>query len=388
MVVVVLGAGIGGLSTAHYLLKSQAHKVIVVEATNRVGGWIYSEKQSNRVIFEQGPRTLRPKGEAGINTLKLIQELGLANDIRPIRSSAPAARNRFVYINSKLYTLPTGLKPLVRAVPPFTKPLIHGLWHDLTSVPKYVADDSIYNFVKRRFGKEFADYLISPLICGICGGDAKQISVKFLLNKFFEKEQEYGSVIKHYLRPWNWKIIGKYNFKEFSKMIFETKFEDDVWKWITNKDHRRSVRKRNGKATLDDLSVKAQREKWSSYSFGEGLEMLPLALEEKVRVAGGTFMMNSQPIKLDLRERRLIFRDEEISFDFIVGAIPPYYLAPLLREDNFALSKLLSDIPHATIITVNLLYKKKLLDIQGFGFLVPPSENLPILGEYDCTQCR
>jgi oxygen-dependent protoporphyrinogen oxidase len=378
MTVVVLGGGIGGLSTAYYLLRSRAHKVVLVEATNRVGGWITSEKQPDGVILEQGPRTLRPRGESGLNTLKLIQDLGLTHDIRPIRSSAPAAKNRYVYADKKLYALPTGLKPIFRAVPPFSKPLSRALWHDFNRVPKYVHDDSIYNFVERRFGKEFADYLISPLICGICGGDAKQISVKFLLNSFFEKEQMYGSVVKHYLRPWNWKIIANYNFIELLKFIFDTRFEKDVWNWMINKE--KSWKPKRSITSGNDLAKKAKKEKWSSYTFAEGLETLPRALEEKIRGAGGTIMMNSKPIKLDLRERRLIFHNSEITFDFIVGALPPYSLAPLLHEDNYALSELLLRIPHTSIITVNLVYKKKLLNIDGFGFLVPPSENLPILG--------
>lgn len=42
--------------------------------------------------------------------------------------------------------------------------------------PKHCEDDSIYDFVCRRFGKELADFAIDPLVRGICAGDARQIS--------------------------------------------------------------------------------------------------------------------------------------------------------------------------------------------------------------------
>ena len=53
MTVVILGAGIGGLSTAYYLLKKQAQKIILLEASNRVGGWIRSDHFESGVILEQ-----------------------------------------------------------------------------------------------------------------------------------------------------------------------------------------------------------------------------------------------------------------------------------------------------------------------------------------------
>ena len=37
-------------------------------------------------------------------------------------------------------------------------------------------DDSIYEFVKRRFGRDLADFAIDPMVRGICAGDARQIS--------------------------------------------------------------------------------------------------------------------------------------------------------------------------------------------------------------------
>ncbi|XP_026683155.1 uncharacterized protein LOC103514361, partial [Diaphorina citri] len=64
---------------------------------------------------------------------------------------------------------------------PFSKPLIFSILHDLTTktVPK--TDESIYDFVSRRFGSEVADYARG---------------VNFLMAKLFELEQLHGGVIK------------------------------------------------------------------------------------------------------------------------------------------------------------------------------------------------
>lgn len=343
MTVVILGAGIGGLTTAYYLLKLTNYKIIVVESSNRIGGWIRSERYPNGLILEQGARTLRPKGEPGLNTLNLIDELKLSNCIQPILSKDPAAKNRFIYVNGKLHILPSSLLSIFRKVPPFSKSLFSSIFHDLRSKAKYVEDDSIYEFVKRRFGKEVADYAISPLICGICGGDAKSISVNFLLSDFFDNEQEYGSVIKGLIRPWNWK-----------------KKHDLI---------------------LSDTAKRALKEKWSSYSITGGLETLPQALSTQLEENGVTIMKNSTAHKLNFRKKMILINENEMPFDFIVNTLPTYSFVNLIYKDHFhILGKELLKIPYTSIITVNLVYQKEVLNLNGFGFLVPPSENLPILG--------
>lgn len=75
MKVAVLGGGISGLSCAYYLLKHGAEKlsqVLLVEASNRVGGWIDTKRFDDGVIFELGPKSIRPVGINGKNTLLLV----------------------------------------------------------------------------------------------------------------------------------------------------------------------------------------------------------------------------------------------------------------------------------------------------------------------------
>lgn len=343
MTVVILGGGIGGLSTAHYLTKLTKHKIIVIEGSNRLGGWIRSVRHPSGLILEQGPRTLRPRTATGLNTLDLIDDLNLSSRIRPILSSHPAAKNRFVYVNGQLHKLPSSLLSMFRKTPPFSKALIRAFAHDLFAKPKYVDDDTIYNFTKRRFGQEIADYAISPLICGICGGDAKHISVNFLMSEFFEKEQKYKSVIRGIAAPWRWKPKKKVKH--------------------------------------GDSATRAVKEKWSSYSMHEGLETLPQTLGDSLEKNDVEIIKNCQADEINLYKKFVRANGNEITFDHLVSTLPAFVVAQLLYKNHYYyLSRELLYIPYVSIITVNLVYKKSVLNIDGFGFLTPPSENLPILG--------
>ena len=106
----ILGGGVSGLAAAHYLLKhpkvsSKVTKIVVLEAAQRVGGWIQTTTLSDGVTYEHGPRTVRPAGPAGINTLSLISEIGLEKDVKPILFGHPTAKNRNIYVDGQVWPL-------------------------------------------------------------------------------------------------------------------------------------------------------------------------------------------------------------------------------------------------------------------------------------------
>ena len=71
--VAVLGGGISGLSAAWNLTKtSTTVKVVLYEASRRVGGWISSERTNNGAVFELGPRSLRTAGASARTTMELV----------------------------------------------------------------------------------------------------------------------------------------------------------------------------------------------------------------------------------------------------------------------------------------------------------------------------
>ncbi len=71
----VLGGGITGLASAYYLSRKPDIQVTLFEAENRLGGWLRSvsvDVPDGKVLFEQGPRTLRPNPPNGFVTLDLV----------------------------------------------------------------------------------------------------------------------------------------------------------------------------------------------------------------------------------------------------------------------------------------------------------------------------
>ncbi len=74
--IAILGGGITGLASAHFLSKSLPNaKITLFEASSRLGGWLHSRQvdvDNGKVVFEQGPRNLRPKVPNGLITLDLV----------------------------------------------------------------------------------------------------------------------------------------------------------------------------------------------------------------------------------------------------------------------------------------------------------------------------
>jgi oxygen-dependent protoporphyrinogen oxidase len=57
-------------------------------------------------------------------------------------------------------------------------------------------DESIGDFVRRRFGAEAVDYLAEPLLAGIHAGDVDQLSMRALFPRLVDAERQAGSVVR------------------------------------------------------------------------------------------------------------------------------------------------------------------------------------------------
>lgn len=360
---IILGGGIGGLSAAYYLLQqsAQSHAPLLFEASNRFGGWIKTEfpTADKKVRFEIGPRTLRPKGIEGVNTLALCSELNLNDSILAIPSKHPAAKNRLLAVNNELCLLPSSLFGLFKTIPPFKAPIIYGLTHDLSHsyVGKPLTDDSMYNFVERRFGTDIAKYLISSMICGICAGDAKEISVKFLLKDLFEYEQKYGSVVKGLYR----KTVERWSKKNAKD----------------EKSTATSVEKCH-------LVQRSLAERWSVYSLNEGLEKLPHTLAQRLTQNGVKLNSNAKCEHMQFNSdggATISVNGKSYESASIVSGLPAFELGKLLKKQHPQLADELLAIPYVDVAVINFQFDDgELLRQPGFGFLVPPIENSPLLG--------
>lgn len=82
--VAVLGGGLTGVTSAYYLsrLLPRSTRIVLYEKEDRLGGWVQSKKRDTgdgkgkgkgEIVFEQGPRTVRPVGLAGMMTLDMVR---------------------------------------------------------------------------------------------------------------------------------------------------------------------------------------------------------------------------------------------------------------------------------------------------------------------------
>ena len=115
MKVSIIGGGISGLSAASYLSKvPKVTSITVHEATQRLGGWVQTTRTEDGFILEHGPRTVRPVGPKGANTLELVEDLGLSDKVMPIFRGHPATVNRMIYVDGQLHRLPSDLKGVLK----------------------------------------------------------------------------------------------------------------------------------------------------------------------------------------------------------------------------------------------------------------------------------
>jgi len=184
--VVIIGAGLTGLTTAYYLNKKKK-KFIVLEKENRIGGVIKS-KSKNNFLFEEGPNT----GVIGNTTVvELFEELSKTSELELAGSNV---KKRFILKNNKWEHLPMGLIDAIKTPLFSTKDKFRVLGEPFRSVGKN-PHENLASFVKRRLGDSFFNYAIDPFIIGVYAGDPNYLIPKYALPKLYNLEQKYGSLI-------------------------------------------------------------------------------------------------------------------------------------------------------------------------------------------------
>nr|XP_006115262.1 protoporphyrinogen oxidase [Pelodiscus sinensis] len=341
--VAVVGGGISGLTACYHLAKSpNAPKIILLEDSGRLGGWLHSTRAEDGAIFEHGPRGIRPAGTVGKNTLLMVSELGLDADILPVPGDHPASKNRYLYVSGALHKLPSGIGGVLRTVPPFTKPLLWSGLRELTVPRGTQPDETIHGFVSRRFGKELADIAIDSLCRGVFAGDCRALSVRSCFPVLFEAERRRRSV-----------ILGM------------------------------ALGGGKGPALDSALSRRAQHERWSQWSLRGGMETLPEALQDFLSRRGVEILCHARLRCLERTapERwQITLEDGSLSADHVISAIPARALAALLPSWAEPLAQELRSIEAVSVGVVNLQYEGATLPIMGFGHLVPSFEDSSLLG--------
>ncbi|MDD5542940.1 MAG: protoporphyrinogen oxidase [Acidobacteriia bacterium] len=188
--IIVLGAGISGLTCA-FRLHRAGFDVEVLERESSPGGVMQTRLQDG-FLTEAGPNSF----QSGEDILSLIHDAGLDGELLEAEASLP----RYIFFRGKLNLAPLGPGALL------TTPLLStGAKWKLLREPWAPSnadghEESIQEFVSRRLGPELHDVLLAPLVSGIYAGDTRRLSMQSVFPLMVELEQKYGSLLKGFLK--------------------------------------------------------------------------------------------------------------------------------------------------------------------------------------------
>jgi len=350
MRIAIIGGGIAGLAAAYELeLARAAGKPVeytLYENRDRLGGSLASETV-NGCVLEQGPDSFLTEKPAAI---ELCRELGIGDALIP---SNDGARKTFIVVRNRMVPLPDGLMFLVptKLIPTaltrlFSIPTKIRMGLELLHPPRPAAgDESVAELVKRHFGQQAVDRLADPLLSGIYGGDATQLSAQTVLPMMVKMEAEYGSLCRGMLAA-----------------------------------HQKM--RAAAKAKPQDGAKRAPRPIFTAIRGGmqQMVDALVARLQTKaIRLSTPVTALNHSGSEWTVEAAGGTER-----YDGVVIASQAWAAGRMLANVDPALSADLSSVPYSSSITVNLVYDEKQIGTlpEGFGFLVPAVEGRAMLA---CT---
>jgi oxygen-dependent protoporphyrinogen oxidase len=341
--VIVVGAGISGLSAAHRLLELEPNwNVSVFDAAQRAGGLIRTE-QIDGCVVEQGPDAILTEKPAA---LQLAERLNLQDQLQ---STNVQDRGAYLVNDGKLERIPQGFSMMAateflpiartRLLSPLGK--VRLLAELLLPRGPEREDESVASFVTRRFGPEVLERLAQPLMSGIYGTDPNELSLASTMPRFIELERRHRSVTLGLLKK--------------------------------RANERRANARGAGEVTGARYGM--------FVAFKAGNQTLIDALSQKL----GTRVQLGQRL-LAVSKRGEGFRvhfdgDRHEDADAVILALPASAMAPALLKLAPLASELLAGIGFGSTATVAYAWRKGDIPhpLDAFGFVVPRRERCQLL---------
>jgi oxygen-dependent protoporphyrinogen oxidase len=326
--VVVAGAGISGLALA-FELRRLGVAVTVLESEGRAGGKIESDHCAG-YLCERGPASYLDRS-GGITVL--AKALGI--DKRVVLAG-DAAERRLVAAKGRLHDTPATVASFATSsLLSWTGKLRASLDLVLPRGPSARGgDESVAAFARRRLGAQAGERLLQPLVSGLYAGDAEQVSL-----------------------PSAFPLVAAMERKQRSFML------------AMRKEFAAAKSK-----TAPRLS-----------SFQDGLDELTSALAAHLgsdlrlgaRLLGVEKSGDAYTIAVEERGQR-----QSLEAAAVVMALPAYVATVVLASLDGQIAGTLAQIPYVPVTLVHLGYPVSALarPVDAYGFFVPPSEPLRVLG--------
>lgn len=326
--VVIIGAGLTGLTIGFYLKKAGVN-FLIIDKSAKTGGVIQTIREKG-FVYETGPNT-------GVVSYPEMAELfeDLAGKCE-LEIADPSAKRRLIWKNNQWNALPSGLWSAI-TTPLFTwgdKFRILGEpWRAKGTDP----NEKLSDLVKRRLGKSFLDYAIDPFISGIYAGNPNELVPKYALPKLWNLEQEYGSFIRGSIKKA--RLLKTERDKKATKEVFSAK---------------------GGLGNMIEALTEAI-----------GVEHFLLSAETMVKPTGNGFLL-----QVTTPEQMVQFETRHLVTT--CGGYALVNLLPFLNEEEIAP---FNTLKYAAVTQVLLGFERwKGISLKAFGGLVPGRENKNILG--------
>lgn len=347
--VVVVGAGISGLACAHRL-KQLGCPLRLVEAAEHAGGLISTIRRDG-FLFDTGPQC--PRFPPSV--WQLVRDLRLE---REFVAGDPKAK-RYVFRHGRLHPAPfspmglittrlVGLKSKLRIL---TEPLLYSRPPD--------REESLADFVERKFGAEVLNNLVDPLVSTIFFGDAHKMGMESAFPALVGWERFQGSLVRGALRARR----SKRDALQSGSSSESFASRPDA--------HQDSLRVTDALPALG--------------SFRSGMGTLPERLAEELK-AETSYKLPAASVALSRESvgaskpawQICLTGGEPITAQFLILAVPAHVAARLLQASSPQLASHLNAIEYAPISVVSSVFERTKVAnrLEGFGFMVPRREGL------------
>lgn len=197
--IVVIGGGITGLSTLHYLqneLKDQQQgiELVLIEANETLGGKIRTVRDGE-FIMETGADSIVSRKT---NVAPLLEELNLTDQV-----VYNATGTSFIYTHEGLkkipeesvFGIPLSLQSLAESELVSAEGKVEALKDYYTPNESFTKHDSLGHFLEAFLGKEMVQKQIAPVISGVYSGALHDLTIASTFPYLLEYKNTYGSIM-------------------------------------------------------------------------------------------------------------------------------------------------------------------------------------------------